>query len=410
MSKENKDLIVGLDIGTSKVVCLVAEIRPDGRFSIVGKGSSPVSGLKRGVVVNIESTVEAIARAVQEAEMTASVKIHDVYTGITGSHIKSFNSNGIVAIKDNKEVSQMDVERVLEVARAVHIPAEQQILHILRQEFIIDGQGGVPEPVGMSGLKLEVKVHIATGAIAAAQNLVKCVRRCGLEVADLVLQPLASSTAVLTEDEKGLGTCMIDIGAGTTDIAIFTQGAIRHTAVLPIGGDQITNDIAMALRTPTFEAEEIKLSKGVAKHSLADPEEMIDVPGVVDRPARQLSRQRLADVIEPRVTELFELVQSELRRSGYEELLSSGFVLTGGAAAMKGMEELGEDVFGEQVRVGSPLYEGALSDLVCHPQYAASVGLLIEGMEQRRRGMISREPRTPGHFFRRFRNWLDKNF
>ena len=410
MSKEYKDVIVGLDVGTSKVVCMVAEIRPDGRFSVIGRASTPVHGLKRGVVVNIESTVEAIARAVQEAEMMSSCKIHDVYTGITGSHIKSFNSNGIVAIKDNKEVSQMDVERVLEVARAVHIPAEQQILHILRQEFIIDGQGGVPEPVGMSGLKLEVKVHIATGAIAAAQNLVKCVRRCGLEVADLVLLPLASSYAVLTEDEKGLGTCMIDIGAGTTDIAIFTQGAIRHTAVLPIGGDQITNDIAMALRTPTSEAEEIKLSKGVAMHSLAEAEEMIEVPGVVDRPARQLSRQRLADVIEPRVTELFELVQSELRRSGYEELLSSGFVITGGAAAMKGMEALGEYVFGEQVRVGSPLYEGALSELVSHPQDAAAIGLLMEGMEQRRRGMISREPRTPGHWLRRFRNWLDKTF
>ena len=410
MSKEYKDVIVGLDVGTSKVVCMVAEIRPDGRFSVIGRASTPVHGLKRGVVVNIESTVEAIARAVQEAEMMSSCKIHDVYTGITGSHIKSFNSNGIVAIKDNKEVSQQDVERVLEVARAVHIPAEQQILHILRQEFIIDGQGGVPEPVGMSGLKLEVKVHIATGAIAAAQNLVKCVRRCGLEVADLVLLPLASSYAVLTEDEKGLGTCMIDIGAGTTDIAIFTQGAIRHTAVLPIGGDQITNDIAMALRTPTSEAEEIKLSKGVAMHSLAEAEEMIEVPGVVDRPARQLSRQRLADVIEPRVTELFELVQSELRRSGYEELLSSGFVLTGGAAAMEGMDALGEYVFGEPVRVGGPLYAGALSELVCLPQFAAAVGLLIEAMEQRRRGMISREPRTPGHWLRRFRAWLDKTF
>ena len=412
MSKEYKDVIVGLDVGTSKVVCMVAEIRQDGRFSVIGRGSAPVHGIKRGVVVNIESTVEAITSAVEEAEKTSLCKIHDVYTGITGSHIKSFNSNGIVAIKDNKEVSQMDVERVLEVARAVHIPAEQQILHILRQEFIIDGQGGVPEPVGMSGLKLEVKVHIATGAIAAAQNLVKCVRRCGLEVADLVLLPLASSYAVLTEDEKGLGACMIDIGAGTTDIAIFTQGAIRHTAVLPIGGDQITNDIAMALHTPTSEAEEIKISKGVAMHShpLIDPEELIEVPGVVDRPSRTYSRQNLASVIELRVAELFELVQSELRRSGYEELLSSGFVLTGGAAAMKGMDELGEKVFGTQVRVGNPLYEGALAELVCLPQFSAAVGLLTEAMEQRRRGMISREPRTPGHWLWRFRTWLDKTF
>ncbi|MDR2208389.1 MAG: cell division protein FtsA, partial [Azoarcus sp.] len=374
MTKEYKDLIVGLDIGTTKVTCVVAEVRPDGRLSIVGLGTQPTSGLKRGVVVNIEATVDAISRVIQEVELMADCKIHDLYTGIAGSHIKSFNSNGMVAIKD-KEVTQFDVERVIEVARAMPIPAEQQVLHILTQEFIIDGQGGVSEPIGMSGVKLEVKVHIVTGAVSAAQNVVKCVRRCGLEVMDLILQPLASSYAVLTEDEKKLGVCMVDIGGGTADMAVFTQGAIRHTAVIPVAGDLVTNDIAMTLRTPTAEAEELKIRYGVALHSLVVPEEKIEVPGVGDRPSRQMARQTLADVIEPRVSEIFDLVVAELRRSGYEELLSSGVVLTGGAALMPGMAELGEDIFHMPVRVGSPLYEGALADVIRFPQYAAAMGL-----------------------------------
>ena len=409
MSKEYKDLIVGLDIGTSKVTCMVAENRPDGQLNVVGLGSQPMNGLKRGVVVNIEATVDAISRVIQEVELMAECKIRDVYTGIAGSHIKSFNSNGMVAIKD-KEVSPVDVERVIEVARAMPIPAEQQILHILTQEFIIDGQGGVREPIGMSGVKLEVKVHIVTGAVSAAQNVVKCVRRCGLEVMDLVLQPLASSYAVLTEDEKELGVCLVDIGGGTTDIAVFTQGAIRHTAVLPVAGDQITNDIAMALRTPTSEAEEIKIRHGVAMHAMADPEEMIQVPGVGDRPPRALSRQRLADVIEPRVSEMFELVQAELRRSGYEELLSSGIVLTGGSSVMHGMVELGEEVFHMPVRVGSPQYAGSLADVVCQPYYATAMGLVIEGQAQRRRGIIARETRTLRQVLGRVKAWFERNF
>jgi len=290
------------------------------------------------------------------------------------------------------------------------IPAEQQILHILTQEFIIDGQGGVREPIGMSGVKLEVKVHIVTGAVSAAQNVIKCVRRCGLEVMDLILQPLASSYAVLTEDEKDLGVCLVDIGGGTADIAVFTQGAIRHTAVLPVAGDQITNDIAMALRTPTSEAEEIKIHRGVAMHPLADPEEMIEVPGVGDRPPRSLSRQRLADVIEPRVSELFELVQAELRRSGYEELLSSGIVLTGGSSVMRGMEELGEAVFHMPVRVASPQYDGSLADVVCQPYYAAVTGLVMEGLAQRRRGIMARETRSVWQVFGRMKSWFERNF
>jgi len=409
MSKEYKDLIVGLDIGTTKVTCMVAEVRPDGRLSIVGLGTQPTSGLKRGVVVNIEATVDAISRVIQEVELMADCKIHDIYTGIAGSHIKSFNSNGMVAIKD-KEVTQFDVERVIEVARAMPIPAEQQVLHILTQEFIIDGQGGVSEPIGMSGVKLEVKVHIVTGAVSAAQNVVKCVRRCGLEVMDLILQPLASSYAALTEDEKKLGVCMVDIGGGTADLAVFTQGAIRHTAVIPVAGDLVTNDIAMTLRTPTAEAEELKTRCGVAMHSLVGPEEMIEVPGVGDRPSRLLTRQTLADVIEPRVSEIFDLVVAELRRSGYEELLSSGIVLTGGAALMPGMAELGEDIFHMPVRVGSPLYEGALADVIRYPQYAAAMGLVIEGAAQRRRGIQARDTSGVKQVWGRLRDWFGRNF
>ena len=286
-------------------------------------------------MVNIESTVNAIQRALEEAELMADCKIREVFTGIAGSHIKSFNSHGMVAIKD-REVNQIDVDRVIETAKAVNIPTDQQILHILNQEFIIDGQEDVREPLGMSGVRLEVKVHIVTGAVSAAQNIMKCVRRCGLEVQDLILQPLASAIAVLSDDEKDLGVCLVDIGGGTTDIAVFTHGAIRHTAVIPIAGDQITNDIAMALRTPTKDAEEIKRRYGCALRELADPQQMVEVPGVGDRGSRQLSRQTLAEVIEPRVEELYSLIQAELRRSGFEELLSSGIVITGGSSVDAG--------------------------------------------------------------------------
>ncbi|MDO6387383.1 MULTISPECIES: cell division protein FtsA [unclassified Uliginosibacterium] len=409
MSKDSKDLIVGLDVGTSKVTAMVAELRPDGRLEIIGVATQPSSGLKKGVVVNIEATVDAISRVVQEVELMADCKIRDVYTGIAGSHIRSFNSNGMVAIKD-KEVTPLDVERVIEVARAMPIPADQQILHILTQEFIIDGQDGVREPIGMSGVKLEVKVHIITGAVSAAQNLVKCVRRCGLEVIDLVLQPLASSFATLSEDEKELGVCLVDIGGGTTDLAVFTQGAIRHTAVIPIAGDQITNDIAMALRTPTSEAEGIKLDYGMAMQSQVDPEETIDVPSVGDRASRRLSRESLAAVIQPRVQELFELVQAELRRSGYEELLSSGLVLTGGTGLLGGMCELGDEVFHVPVRIGVPVYQGPLADVVSQPQYANVMGLVLEGAAQRRRGLQARETRSLRHSFERMKAWFEKNF
>src|SRR5205807_9820293 len=331
MARENKNLMVALDIGTSKVAARVAELFPDGRMDIIGTGGHESKGLKKGVVVNIEATVNAIQRTLEEAELMADCKIERVFTGIAGSHIKSFNSTGMVAIKD-KEVTPVDVDRAIETARAMPIPTDQQVLHILTQEFIIDGQDGVREPLGMSGVRLEVKVHIVTGAVSAAQNIVKCVRRCGLEVNDLVLQPLASSMAVLTPDEKELGVALMDIGGGTTDIAVFAGGAIRHTAVIPIAGDQVTNDIAMTLRTPTKEAEELKIRHGCALRQLADANDIIEVPGVGERGPRKLSRPMLAEVIEPRIEELYTLVLAELRRSGFEELLSSGIVLTGGSA------------------------------------------------------------------------------
>ena len=409
MSRDNKEIIVGLDIGTTKIVALVAEVSAEGRLNVIGMGSQDSRGLKKGVVVNIEDTVATISRVVQEVELMADCKVKDVYTGIAGSHIKSFNSDGMVAIKD-KEVTPTDVERVVETARAMPIPAEQEILHILTQEFVIDGQDGIREPIGMSGMRLEVRVHIVTGAVSAAQNIVKCVRRCGLEVNDLVLQPLASSYAVLSEDEKDLGVCLVDIGGGTTDLAVWTQGAIRHTSVIPIAGDQITHDIAMALRTPTREAEDIKCKFGCALADLADPEDVLDVAGVDDRPSRKLSRRALADVIQPRVEELFELVQAELRRSGFDQVLSSGIVLTGGSSVMPGMIELGEEVFHMPVRLGIPKYNGALADVVQHPRFATACGLLIEAQTQRKRGLKVREKRDVKQVFGRMRSWFEKNF
>ncbi|MHB8354334.1 MAG: cell division protein FtsA [Burkholderiales bacterium] len=410
-NRDNRSLFVALDIGTSKIVVIVAEAAPDGtRYEVIGLGQHSSRGLKRGVVVNIESTVSSIQRALEEAELMANVKIREVITGIAGSHVKSFNSHGMVAIKD-KEVAPMDVERVLETARAVSIPTDQQILHILTQEFIIDGQEDVREPVGMSGVRLEVKVHIVTGAVSAAQNIMKCVRRCGLEVRDLILQPLASAMAVLTEDEKDLGVCLVDIGGGTTDMAVFVQGAIRHTAVIPIAGDQITNDIAMALRTPTAAAEEIKIVHGCALRQMAAADQLVEVPGVGDRGPRQLSRHTLSEVIEPRVEELFTLVQAELRRSGFEELLSSGIVLTGGTSAMNGMLELGEEIFHMPVRVGVPNYRGGLSEVVRNPRFATGMGLLISGFEQHQKAQVSRASiGSLTQLVDRMKNWFKSAF
>ena len=388
MSKESKNLIVGLDIGTSKIACIVAEVTAEGTLEVIGAGMHQSSGMKKGMVVNIDATVGAIQQALQEAELMADCKIREVYTGIAGGHIRSSNAHGMIKIKD-KEVAQTDVVRAIETASSISLPGDQQILHILEQEFSIDGQEGIKKPLGMSGLRLEVEIHIVTGAVSAVQNILKCIHRCGLEVNDMILQPLASSKAVLADDEKELGVCLVDIGGGTTDVAIFTNGAIRHTAVIPIAGDQITNDIAMALRTPTRDAEDIKIKYGCALRQLAT-DAPIEVPGVGERSARMLSRQTLAEVIEPRVEELYSLVQTELRRSGMEELLSSGIVITGGSAALQGMVELGEEIFHLPVRLGLPRNIGGLSAVVKTPRYATGVGLLLYGLERRQRNEVER--------------------
>jgi len=414
MSKEQKDLIVGLDIGTSKIVSVVAELDPEGRMSLLGLGSHQFEenkgrGLKKGVVVSIEATVDAISRAIQEVELMAGCKVKEVYTGIAGAHIKSKDSNGMTVVRE-KEVTQFDVERAIEAANATPISADDQILHTLVQEFIVDGQDGVKEPIGMDAKRLEVKVHLVTGAVTAVQNIVKCVHRCGLEVVDLVLQPLASGIAVLTDDEKDVGVCLVDIGGGTTDLAVFTQGAIRHTAVIPIAGDQITSDIGIALRTSTPDAEEIKIRYGVALQQLADPEEMIEVPGVGDRPASSLSRQTLAGFIQPRIEEIYQKVREELVRSGYERLLRAGVVITGGAAAMPGMVELGEEVFHNTVKLGVPAYDGSLRDIVRNPRYSTAMGLLLEGLAQKKRGLKVQGPTTFRQVLARMRAWFSKNF
>jgi len=378
--RAERTVVVGLDVGTSKVVALVGEITADGAIEIIGLGSQPSRGLKKGVVVNIESTVQSIQRAIEEAELMAGCEINAVYAGIAGSHIRSLNSHGVVAIRD-REVTHADVEHVIEAAKAVAIPADQRILHVLPQEFIIDGQEGIRDPIGMSGVRLEAKVHIVTGADSAAQNIIKCVQRCGLVVEDIVLEQLASSFAVLTDDEKELGVCIVDVGGGTTDIAVFSSGAIRHTAVIPIAGDQVTNDIAVSMRTPTQYAEDIKVRFACALSQLANPDESIEVPSVGDRPARRLARQTLAEVVEPRYEELFNLIREELRRSGFEEVIAAGIVLTGGSARMEGAIELAEEIFHVPVRLGVPGQVRGLAAAVRNPIYSTAVGLLLYARE-----------------------------
>ncbi len=409
MAKEYKDLVVGLDIGTAKIMVVVAEVLPGGELKLAGLGVAPSNGLKRGVVVNIDATVQSIQQALKEAELMADCKITRVYTGITGSHIRGINSSGMVAVKD-REVTQADVARVVETAKAINISTDQRLLLVEPQEFIIDGQD-VREPIGMSGIRLEAKIHIVTGAQSAAENIIKCVRRCGLEVEQLMLNPLASSLSVLSKDERDLGVALVDIGAGTTDVAIFTNGAIRHTAVIPIAGDLITSDIAMALRTPTKDAEDIKVESGYAKQLLADPETQVEVPGLGDRGPRMLSRQALAGVIEPRVEEIFSLVHQVMRDSGYEEVLSSGIVLTGGSCVMPGMVELGEDIFLKPVRRGIPRYSGALADMVSQPRAATVMGLLEEARLARMRGFkVAQKNGSMKTAFGQIKDWFVGNF
>ncbi len=403
-------MIVGLDIGTSKVVAIVGQKTPDGQIEIVGIGSHPSRGLKRGVVVNIEVTVQAIQRAIEEAELMAGCQIHSVYVGIAGSHVRSMNSHGIVAIRD-REVRHADLDLVLDAAQALAIPADQKILHVIPQEYVIDNQEGIKEPLGMSGVRLEAKVHLVTCAVNAYQNIEKCVKRCGLEVDDIMLEQLASSYAVLTDDEKELGVCLVDIGGGTTDIAIFTGGSIRHTSVIPIAGDQVTNDIAMALRTPTQNAEEIKIKYACALTQLAGADETIKVPSVGDRPSRDLSRQALAEVVEPRYEELFTLVQSELRRSGYEDLVAAGIVLTGGTSRMEGVVELAEEIFHMPVRLAVPQGMTGLADVVNNPMYSTGVGLLVYGFKQQELGRVLPARHDDSlNVLERFKNWFKGNF
>lgn len=381
-------MVVALDIGTSKVVALIGEVTPSGEVEIVGIGKNPSHGMKKGVVVNIDSTIESINRAVEEAELMAGVNINSVYAGIAGSHISSLNSHGIVAIKD-KEVTEADLERVMDAARAVAIPADQRILHVLPQEYVIDDQDGIRDPVGMAGVRLEARVHLVTGAQSAAQNIIKCVERCGLDVDDLILEQVASSYAVLENDEKELGVCLVDIGGGTSDIAVFLNGAIQHTAVIPIAGDQVTNDIAVAVRTPTQFAEQLKIQHGSALRQLIAEEEIIEVPGVGEREPRTLSTQTLASVIEPRYEELFSLILAELRRSGYAERIGGGIVLTGGSSKILGAVELAEEIFHMPVRLGSPRKVGGLKREVDNPIHSTGVGLLIYGAQQMNSGTDS---------------------
>src|SRR5690554_251447 len=413
-NENNHNMIVGLDIGTSKVVALVAEVTPDGELNIVGIGTHPTRGLKKGVVINIESTVQSVQHAIEEAQIMADCHIHSVFVGIAGSHIRSQNSDGTVAIRD-REVSRADLERVLDAAQAVAIPSDQKVLHTLPQDYVIDKQEGVREPLGMSGVRLEARVHVVTCAINASQNIEKCVRRRGLEIEDVILEQLASANAVLTEDEKELGVCLVDIGGGTSDIAIFTEGAIRHTAVIPIAGDQVTNDIAMALRTPTQYAEEIKIRYACALAKLAGPGETIKVPSVGDRPPRELSRQALAEVVEPRYDELFTLILSELRRSGYEDMIPAGIVLTGGTSKMEGAVELAEEIFHMPVRLGVPHRFKGLTDVVRNPIYSTGVGLLLYGLQKQAdgttmSGLGSFADETKPSVLERLKSWIQGNF
>jgi cell division protein FtsA len=403
----NHDVVVGLDIGTSKIACVVAESAPDGRVDVIGIGTHPSRGLRKGVVVNIESTVESIRLAVEEAELMAGVDIQTVYTGIAGSHIRGYNSHGVVATKNN-EVTPEDVERVIDAARAMNIPADQKILHILPQEYIIDHQDGIREPIGMSGVRLEAKVHIVTGAVSSAQNIIKCCNRCDLDVADMVLEQVASSEAVLLPDEKDIGVVLVDIGGGTTDIAVFLDGAIRHTTVIPIGGDHLTNDLVVGLRTSAREADQLKRKYGSCMVSLVSPDEQIEVPSVGGRPPRPMPRQVMAQILEPRMEELYEMIKAELQRSGYQELVAAGIVLTGGSSLLEGTVDLAEEMFDMPVRIGRPQGVGGLVDVVSSPIYATGVGLILYACRYRgsRTPVRKSESRKISRGWKWLRSWF----
>lgn len=404
---KREEIIVGLDIGTTKVACLVGEVTDDG-VDIIGVGTQPCSGLKKGVVVNIDSTVAAIAKAVEEAEHMAGVEITQVYAGIAGSHIKAFHSEGVVAIRD-REVRPDDIERVIEAAKAVSIPQDREILHVVPREYSIDQQDGIKEPLGMAGVRLEARVHIVTAASASAQNIIKCCTRCNLEVQDLVLEPYATAESVLHADEKELGVALLDIGGGTSDLVVFSEGSLVHTIVLPVGGYQLTNDIAVGLRTPMTEAERIKHRYGCAMTSLISEDETIEVPSVGGRPPRVMKRTELSDILQPRVDEIFSLVRDELERCGLSDSLASGMVVTGGSTILQGLPELAEEILGMPVRRGVPQGVGGLADVVKSPIYATAVGLVLYGA-RKQDGMLLTQNSERRGMWRRMRNWFAEVF
>lgn len=410
MSNKN-GFLVGLDIGTTKICCIIGEVTPMGGIDIIGLGQHPSRGLRKGVVVNIDSTVESIKSAVEEAELMAGCEVDSAFVGIAGGHIESMNSHGVIAVK-TKEVNKADVERVIEAAKAIAIPMDREVLHVLPQEYIIDNQDGIKTPLGISGVRLEAKVHIVTAAVTSAQNIVKCVNKAGLNVQDIVLEQLASSESVLSADEKELGVALIDIGGGTSDLALFYQGAIKHTSVLSIAGSQMTSDIAFGLRTPNIEAEKIKHMYGCAFPLLVEENETVEVLSVGRNNSREVSRQILCGIIEARSREMFEIMNNEIEASGYHDLISSGIVLTGGASCMEGMAEQAEQVFQVPVRVGAPQGLGGLIDVVNNPKYATSTGLILYGLKNSKNGKY---PELKGrHLFdkilTRMKDWFDEFF
>jgi len=405
---KREELVVGLDIGTTKIAAIVGEITEDG-LDIIGVGTHPSTGLKKGVVVHIDETVRSIQRAVEEAEHMAGVEITSVYAGIAGAHIKSLNSQGVWAVKD-KEVRESDIAAVLEQAKAINIPQDRKIIHVLPQEYTIDHQDGIKEPLGMSGVRLEARVHLVTASVTSADNIIKCCHRCGLEVADTVLEPLASAEAVLHDDERELGVALIDIGGGTTDLAIFSDGAIVHSAVLPVGGRQLTDDIAYGLRSPSSEAERIKHKYGCAMISMVGEDEMMEVPSVGGRPAREVRRQSLCAVIEPRVEEIFTLVRREIEKSGFEDKLASGAVITGGTTLLEGTAELAEAVMAMPVRRGFPKGVGGLVDVVKTPAYATGVGLVMYGAKNQHNHLLHGRAKHDRGLFKRMRSWFGEVF
>ncbi len=405
---KNENIVVGLDIGTTKICAIVGEVTPDG-IDVIGIGTSVSKGLRKGVVINIASTVESIRAAVEEAELMAGCEVSTVYTGISGGHIRGFNSHGIVAVKD-EEIRETDVARVIDAAKAVAIPMDREVIHILPQEYLIDDQDGIKEPLGMHGVRLEAKVHIVTAAATSAQNIIKCANRTGLDVAAIVLQQLASAEAVLTEDEKDLGVCLVDIGGGTADLAIYSEGAIVHTSVLPLGGNHLTTDIALGIRTPQNEAETIKRNFGCALVEQVDAEEMIEVPSVGGRRPRALSRQILCEIIEARVEEIFQLVREEIRNTSYEDLLASGVVLTGGTSQLSGIAEIAEDVLGLPIRIGIPRDVGGLVDVVRSPAHATGVGLILHGAQSLNGKLVHAPENKFGRTKERMRKWISEIF